>query len=150
MQLNKVLLAGNLTRDPELRYLNSGTAVCELGMATNRRFQRNDGEQSEEVCFVNITVWGRQGENCNQYLKKGAPVFVEGRLKFDSWQGQDGQKRSKLSVVAERVQFLRGGGPEGGGGREFGGNEQVTDYGGDYNDGPSSGGAPEYDSEVPF
>lgn len=150
MNYNKVLLIGNLTRDPELRYLNSGTAVCDMGLAVNRRFKRQDGESGEETCFVDLVVWGRQGENCNQYLKKGSGVFVEGRLSFETWETQDGQKRSKHKVVAERVQFM----PRSGGGAPSG---EVSDFGGNYNDaqrspggGSGGGGAPEYDSEVPF
>ena len=103
---NKVILMGNLTRDPEVRYTPSGTAVTELDMAINRRFKKNDGQSGEETCYVNrITVWGRQAENCGQYLKRGAPVLVEGRLKYDQWE-KEGQKQSRLGVVAEHVQFL--------------------------------------------
>jgi len=117
--LNKVLLMGNLTRDPELRYIPSGTAVAEFGLAINREYQdKGSGEKKEDVCFVDITVWGKQAEICNQYLTKGRPVFVEGRLQFDSWEGKEGEKRSKLRVVGERVQFLGGrkDGEGGGGG----------------------------------
>ena len=104
--LNKVFLMGNLTRDPELRYTPSGMAICKLGLATNRRFRdRSNDEWKEEVCFVDITVWGKTGENCSQYLAKGSPVLIEGRLNFRSWD-TEGQKRSKLEVVAENVQFL--------------------------------------------
>jgi single-strand DNA-binding protein len=104
--LNKVFLMGNLTRDPELRYTPSGAAVCKLGLATNRRYRdRNSEEWREEVCFVDITVWGKTGENCSQFLAKGNPILVEGRLNFRTWESE-GQKRSKLEVVAENVQFL--------------------------------------------
>jgi single-strand DNA-binding protein len=103
---NKVILMGNLTRDPEVRYTPSGSAVTELDMAINRRFKKSDGQSGEETCYVNrITVWGRQAETCGQYLKRGAPVLVEGRLRYDQWE-KDGQKHSRLGVVAERVQFL--------------------------------------------
>ena len=145
---------GNLTRDPELRYLNSGSAVCDLRLAVNRRFKKNDGEFGEETCFVDVVVWARQAETCSQYLKKGSGVFVEGRLKLDTWENQEGQKRSKHRVVAERVQFLpraSGGGPSGGAPGE------VEDYGGthiassDSSDGGGAGGSgPPYDDEVPF
>jgi len=115
---NKVLLMGNLTRDPEIKYTPKGMAVAELGLAVNREYTTDGGEKREEVTFVDVTVWGRQAETSAEYLKKGRPVFVEGRLQLDSWDDkQSGQKRSKLRVVAERVQFLgspRGG--EGGGG----------------------------------
>lgn len=102
---NKVILIGNLTRDPEIRYTPSGTAVGDLRMAVNRRFRTGDGQEREETCFVGVTVWGRQAETCGEYLKKGAPALVEGRLKYDEWE-KEGQKFSRLSVVAERVQFL--------------------------------------------
>lgn len=117
--LNRVLLIGNLTRDPELRYLQSGTAVCEFGLAINRTWNAQNGERKEEVCFVDIVVWAKQAETCAEYLKKGRQAFIEGRLEFDQWQTPEGQKRSKLKVVAERVQFLdsRGGGGGGGGER---------------------------------
>jgi len=102
---NKVILVGNLTRDPELKYTQGGTAVCQLGLAVNRKYRVNN-EQKEEICFVDITVWGKQGENCKQYLAKGRPALVEGRLQYRTWEGSDGQKRSKLDVVAESVTFL--------------------------------------------
>jgi single-strand DNA-binding protein len=117
---NKVLLMGNLTRDPELRYIPSGTAVAKFGLAVNRDYvDKQSGDKKESVCFVDITVWGKQAETCNQYLTKGRPVFIEGRLEFSSWETKEGDKRSKLEVVAERVQFLGGRkdeGGEGGGG----------------------------------
>ncbi|KMP11039.1 single-stranded DNA-binding protein [Candidatus Nitromaritima sp. SCGC AAA799-A02] len=113
---NKVLLMGNLTRDPELRYTANGAAVTNLGLAINRKFKQGD-EWKEEVCFVDITVWGKQGENCAEYLSKGRPVFVEGRLRFSSWES-DGQKRNKLDVVADNVQFLGSRGDNKGGGSE--------------------------------
>ncbi len=104
--LNKVLLIGNLTRDPEVRYTQSGMAVGKIGMATNREFKTATGEMKKEVTFVNVTVWGRQAETCGEYLRKGSQAFVEGRLKLDEWNDKDGQKRTQLVVVAERVQFL--------------------------------------------
>lgn len=119
--LNKVLLMGNLTRDPEVRYTPKGTAVAELGIAVNRIYSGENGEKREEVTFVDVTVWGRTAENVGEYLKKGRPVFVEGRLQLDSWEDkQSGQKRNKLKVVADNVQFLgsRGGGTSGGGPEE--------------------------------
>ena len=106
--LNRVLLMGNLTRDPELRYIPSGTAVANLGLATNRTYTTQDGERKEEVCYIDIVVWGKTAENCANYLSKGRPVFIEGRLQLDTWETEDGQKRSKLKVVADRVQFLGG------------------------------------------
>jgi single-strand DNA-binding protein len=103
---NKVILMGNLTRDPEVRYTPSGSAVTDLDMAINRRFKKSDGQSGEETCYVNrITVWGRQAENCGQYLKRGSSVLIEGRLRYEQWE-KDGQKHNRLGVVAERVQFL--------------------------------------------
>lgn len=107
--LNKVMLIGRLTRDPERRSTPSGMAVADLGLAVNRRYRTNNGEDREETCFIDVTVWGKQAENCGEYLRKGSPIFVEGHLKMDTWE-KDGQKRSKISVVAERVQFLESGG----------------------------------------
>ena len=101
---NKVMLMGNLTRDPELRYTANGSAVANFGLAMNRKYKVGD-ELKEEVCYVEITVWGKQGENCAEYLSKGRPAFVEGYLKFSTWES-DGQKRNKLEVVANTVQFL--------------------------------------------
>ena len=106
--LNRVLLMGNLTRDPELRYIPSGAAVTNFGLAVNRFYTTQDGERKEEVCFVDIETWGKTAENCANYLTKGRPVFIEGRLRFHSWETEDGQKRSKLSVTAFNVQFLSG------------------------------------------
>ncbi|MHC4472495.1 MAG: single-stranded DNA-binding protein [Planctomycetota bacterium] len=114
--MNRVYLLGNLTRDPELRYTPGGAVVAEFGLAVNRQFRTQAGENREETTFVDIVVWGRQAETVNQYLSKGRSVLVEGRLQYDSWESQDGQKRSRLRVVAERVQFLGGRG-EGGGGK---------------------------------
>lgn len=109
---NRVILLGNLTRDPQLRYLPSNTAVCEFGLATNRRWKDRDGNQKEDVCFVDVAAFGRQAETINQYMTKGKPILIEGRLRLDSWTGQDGQKRSKLSVVAENFQFVGGRGDQ--------------------------------------
>src|SRR4051812_25711456 len=115
---NKVILLGNLTRDPEVRYTPKGTAVADLGIAVNRTYTAENGEKREEVTFVDVTFWGRTAENAGQYLKKGRPVFVEGRLQLDSWDDkQSGQKRSKLKVVGELLQFL-GGARQGGGDSE--------------------------------
>lgn len=112
--LNKVMLIGNLVRDPELRYTPGGAAVCEFSVAINNTWTSKTGEKKEEVTYLDITAWARQAEICAEYLKKGRPVFVEGRLKQDRWEDkQTGQKRSKITVTAERVQFL--GGPGGGG-----------------------------------
>ena len=107
--LNKVMLIGNLTRDPQLSYLPSQTAVVEFGLAVNRRWRSKEGENKEETCFIDCKAFGRQAENINKYLSKGRSAFVEGRLTFDSWTAQDGSKRSKHSVVVENCQFLSSG-----------------------------------------
>lgn len=104
--LNRVFLMGNLTRDPEVRYTPKGTAVADLSMAINMVYRTQDGSDREEVVYVDVVTWGRQAETCGQYLSKGSPVFVEGRLQLDQWEDKDGQKRSRLRVRAERVQFL--------------------------------------------
>lgn len=103
---NKVLLMGNLTRDPELRYIPSGQGVTTFTVAVNRVYNSQSGEKKEEVSFIRIVVWGKMAENCNEYLKKGSPVFVEGRLQSRTWDAQDGTKRSAIEVVAQSVQFL--------------------------------------------
>lgn len=153
--LNKVLLMGNLTRDPEVRYTPKGTAVAELGLAVNRIYSGENGEKREEVTFVDVTVWGRTAENVGEYLKKGRPVFIEGRLQLDSWEDkQSGQKRNKLKVVADNVQFLGSRGGSGGGGVPDEGDEASRSS-------PSSGGgrpapsknappAEPDDDEIPF
>lgn len=104
--VNKVILIGNVTRDLELRYTPNGQPVVVFSIAMNRRFRDQAGQVQERVDFVSVEVWGKQAENCKQYLAKGSSVFVEGRLQTDSWQAQDGTKRSKLKVVAHTVQFL--------------------------------------------
>jgi single-strand DNA-binding protein len=114
---NKVILVGNLTRDPELRYTPKGTAIAKVGLAVNRVWTNEAGEKKEEVTFVDVDVFGRTAENVGQYMRKGRPILIEGRLKLDQWDDkQTGQKKSKLSVVAETVQFLGSaqGGGEGG------------------------------------
>ena len=112
---NKILLMGNLTRDPQLTYLPSQTAVVEFGLAVNRKWTGKDGEGREETCFVDCRAFGRLAENINKYLTKGRPLFVEGRLTFDSWTAQDGTKRSKHRVTVENFQFLPGGAGAGAG-----------------------------------
>ena len=115
MSLNRVLLIGNLTKDPELRYTPSGTPVANLRLAVNSSFKDQAGQRKEETCFVTVVVWSRQAEICNQYLKKGRSVFIEGRLLFRSWEAE-GKTRSTMEVRADRVQFLgpAPGGPAGG------------------------------------
>ncbi|MEO1007210.1 MAG: single-stranded DNA-binding protein [Planctomycetota bacterium] len=115
---NRVFLMGNLTRDPEVRHTPQNTAVANIGLAVNRRYRTQSGENREETTFVDCEAWGRSAEVMAQYLKKGRPVFVEGRLKLDQWQDQQGNNRSKLKVVIENFQFVdsREGGGGGGGG----------------------------------
>lgn len=148
--LNKVLLIGRLTRDPELRYTPSGAAVADFGIAVNRFYKGKDGSRQEDTAFVDITAWARTAELAGQYLKKGKQVFIEGHLKFDSWTTQEGQKRSKLTVVCDNMQFLDGpGGPgeEGGGpsrgGRAGGGGDSYSQAGP-----PDDSGPPQED--IPF
>src|SRR5205809_6381372 len=129
---NRVILLGNLTRDVEVRYLQSGTAVADIGMAVNDRRKGQNGEWIEETTFVDVTLWGRTAEVAGEYLGKGSPILIEGRLKYDTWE-KDGQKRSKLSVVCERMQMVGSKGGGGGGGR---GQNQNIDEGGDYGDDP--------------
>ena len=138
---NRVMLMGNLTRNPELRYTPSGSAVADLGMAVNESFKNKSGETVEQTCFVDVVVWGRQAETASEYLQKGSPVFVEGRLQFDQWESQQGEKRSKLRVRAERVQFLSSGG--GTGGASTGSAEQPLDV-------PPPSVPPPPDDDVPF
>jgi len=159
---NRVILVGNLTRDVELKYLQSGTAVTEVGLAVNDRRKSQTGEWIEETVFVDVSLFGRQAEVAGEYLQKGSPVLIEGRLKYDSWE-KDGKKHSKLRVVGERMQMLgarQGGGTGGGGGAgpnrpasrpaampqaassDFGGSS-APDYGGG---GDADGGDP----DIPF
>lgn len=150
---NRVILMGNLTRDPQLRYLPSNTAVCEFGMAINRRWRDRDGNQKDETCFVDVSAFGRTGETINQYMSKGRPILVEGRLNFDSWTGQDGQKRSRLTVIAENFQFVGSRGDQSGGGsydRGAGREPASAPPGAPHpGDTPDAGGPPSGDN-IPF
>jgi single-strand DNA-binding protein len=129
---NRVILAGNLTRDPELSYLPSGTPVCKFGLAVNRRYRDKDGNPKEEVCYVDLTAFGRQGETINQYMTKGQAILIEGRLSYRQWTDKEGKNRSKLDVVVEGFTFLGSGqrtggapgGPGGPGGPREGGWQQ--------------------------
>lgn len=110
VSVNSVILAGNLTRDPEVRYTPQGTAVARLGLAVSQVYKNRDGEKKEDVCFIDVEVWARQAETCGEYLKKGSPILIEGSLKLDTWSDREtGQKRSKHKVRARRVQFLSAG-----------------------------------------
>jgi len=141
---NRVILVGNLTRDPELRYIPSGMAVSNIGLAVNDRFKRGD-QWVEEPVFVDITLWGRQAEIANEYLSKGSSVLIEGRLKLDRWE-KDGQKHSKLKVIGERMQMLGG---KGGGGRGGGGDSTSDDESEPSEQYAPTGGAPPSD-DIPF
>jgi single-strand DNA-binding protein len=146
---NRVVLLGNLTRDPELRYIPSGMAVSDIGLAINDRVKRND-QWVEETTFVDITLWGRTAEVANEYLSKGSSVLIEGRLKFETWE-KDGQKRSKLKVVGEKMQMVgarggsSGGGPSDGGPSQSRPQEQTPEY-------SSTSGGPTMppNDEIPF
>src|SRR5216110_3095918 len=119
---NKVILLGNLTRDPEVRYTPKGSAVCDLGIAINRQYTLDSGEKREEVTYVDVVLWSRLAEIAGEYLKKGRPIFIEGRLQLDTWDDkQSGQKRSKLRVIGETMQLLGGRLPGAGGGGSEGG-----------------------------
>ena len=154
--LNKVMLIGNLTRDPEVRYTPKGTAVTDIGLAVNRTYSV-EGDRREETTFVDITLWGRQAEIAGQYMRKGRPIYVEGRLQMDTWQDkQTGQNRTRLKVVGDNFQFLGGrddGGGGGGGGGQQGGysappaqaNQQQPAYQGD----PGGGGGDGYEAAGP-
>ena len=156
--LNKVFLIGNLTRDPELRYTPNGVAVAEFGMAMNRNWTSQNGEKREETCFVDLQAWARTAEVISEYCRKGRPIFVEGRLTFDSWEGRDGQRRSRLRVTVENFQFLGGrGGDDRSSGQSRGGARSgapAQSRGGD--SGPPSddegGRDPDYqiDDDIPF
>ncbi len=154
---NRVVLVGNLTRDVELKYLQSGTAVADIGLAVNDRRKSQSGEWIEETTFVDITLWGRTAEVASEYLSKGSPVLIEGRLKLDMWE-TDGQKRSKLRVVGERMQMLggRGGSRPAHDEAEFNRSaETVTSEATGSNAGSSAGssagsGAAQAEEDIPF
>ncbi|MCP4189953.1 MAG: single-stranded DNA-binding protein [Planctomycetaceae bacterium] len=140
---NRVILVGNITRDVELRYTQSGLAVTEVGLAVNDRRKNQSGEWIDETTFVDVTLWGRQAEVAGEYLSKGSPVLIEGRLKLDSWE-QDGQKRSKLRVVGERMQML--------GSRPAGSRPSQQQASSNYNQPASApaGGPPPPEDDIPF
>jgi len=141
---NKVMLMGNLTRDPQLSYTPSQTAVVDFGLAINRKYTGKDGQQKEEVCYVDCQAFGKQAETLNKYMSKGRPLFVEGRLRFDSWTAQDGSKRSRHRVTVENFQFLGGGG---------GGNAQGRGGGGaavEGDEAPAEDFRPAPDDDIPF
>ena len=149
--INRVVLTGNLTRDPELRSLQSGTSVCSLRIAVNTRRKGSGGDWEDKANFFDVTVWGAQGENCARYLAKGRPVAIDGRLEWREWEGKDGEKRQSIDVVADSVQFLSSPRDEGGGG---GGNgftprSDIPVDTADFAAAPSSRSAPA-DDDIPF
>jgi single-strand DNA-binding protein len=150
--INRVVMTGNLTRDPELRSLPSGMSVCKLGIACNtRRKNGSTGEWEDKPNYFNVTVWGAQGENAARYLSKGRPVAIDGRLEWHEWEAQDGTKRSAIDIIADSVQFLgsrddSGGGFTGGSGAQQGGDAPVDDS--DFQHAPVSGQAG--DDDIPF
>ena len=136
--INRVVLVGNLTKDPELRHTGGGTPVCSLRIAVNTRRKDNTGQWTEKPNYFDVTVWGAQGENCAQYLSKGRPVAIDGRLEWREWEAQDGTKRQAVEIVADSVQFLGGRGEggdfAGGGGNQYvpaGASAPADDFGGD-------------------
>ena len=148
---NKVILLGNLTRDPEVRYTPKGSAVCDLGIAVNRQYTLDSGEKREEVTFVDVVLWSRLAEIAGEYLKKGRPIFIEGRLQLDTWDDkQSGQKRSKLRVIGETMQLLGGRPPAAGGAAE--GGEGSKEARSSKPAPPPKAGAPAEpdDDEIPF
>jgi single-strand DNA-binding protein len=152
---NKVILMGNLTRDPEVRYTSSGTAIAKLGIAVNRYWRNQEGQQQEETTFVDVDAFGKQAETIGQYLKKGRPIMVEGRLKLDQWDDkQTGQKRSKMGVTLENFQFLdsrsEGGDGGGSGGAQSSGGSGGTQSSGGSPSGTQGGGGFAEDDDVPF
>ena len=153
---NRVILIGNITRDPELRYTPNSLAVTDIGLAVNDRRKGQNGEWMEETTFVDITIWGRTAEVVCEYCTKGSPLMVEGRLKLDSWEGNDGQKRNKLKVVGERVQLLgsKGGGGGGGEGRSYSRQQSAPSHDNSYSQPPSydsdMGSSSMPDDDVPF
>jgi single-strand DNA-binding protein len=153
--LNKVILMGNLTRDPDLRYTPNGVAVASFGLAVNRRYQQAE-EWKDEVCFIDIVVFGRQAQPVSEYLSKGSPALVEGHLRWRSWEGQDGQKRSKHEIIAERVQFMprtREDGmdrPGGGMERPVGGMDRAANNMGGMSRGMDAMDFPPPEDDIPF
>jgi single-strand DNA-binding protein len=143
--MNKVFLIGNLVRDPELNFIASGTAIAKMSIAVNRRFKIG-GEWKEEVVFIDLVVWGKQGENCQKYLSKGKKVYVEGRLSQNRWTAQDGTNRSKIEIIAERVQFLT---PASSSGSSDYNNKEENSFNGDAGEG-SDNAEPFTNDDVPF
>jgi single-strand DNA-binding protein len=153
--VNVVVVTGNLTRDPELRHLGSGTAVCKLRVAVNSRRKDQSGNWVDKPNYFDVTVWGAQGENCANYLSKGRPVAVEGRLDWREWEDQGGNKRQSVEIIANTVQFLGSRDGSGGGGNGNGGGfsppqSDVPADTGDFEAAPAGGGAGASEDDIPF
>jgi len=157
--INRVVLTGNLTRDPELRSTPSGTSVCSLRVACNTRRKDASGEWVDKPNYFDVTVWGRQGENAAQYLEKGRPIAVDGRLEWREWEDQNGNKRQSVDIIADSVQFLGGrgeldggGGGGGGGGQRFAPQSDVPADNSDFQPAPTGGGSGggAIDDDIPF
>jgi single-strand DNA-binding protein len=145
--INRVILTGNLTRDPELRNTPSGTSVCKLRIATNTRRKDASGQWADKPNYFDVTVWGAQGENCATYLQKGRPVAIDGRLEWREWEAEGGGKRSAVEIIAESVQFLGGRNDDGGNGQRFTPESDVPADTSDFAPAPSGQGS---DDDIPF
>jgi len=148
--INRVVMTGNLTRDPELRNLPSGMSVCSLRVASNTRRKDSNGEWGDKANYFSVTVWGAQGENCARYLSKGRPVAIDGRLEWREWQDKDGNKRESIDIVADSVQFLGGREDSGGGDNGFTPRSDVPANTDDFQTVPASGGGGAADDDIPF
>jgi single-strand DNA-binding protein len=148
--INRVVLTGNLTRDPELRSLPSGTQVCSLRIACNTRRKGANGEWEDKPNYFDVTVWGAQGENCARYLSKGRPIAVDGRLEWREWETQEGQKRQSVDIIADSVQFLGGRDDSNGGGNGFAARSDVPVDEQDFQAAPAAAGAGVGDDDIPF
>ena len=155
--INRVVLTGNLTHDPELRALQSGTSVCKLRIAVNTRRKGASGDWEDKPNYFDVTVWGAQGENCARYLSRGRPVAIDGRLEWREWETPEGNKRQAVDIVADTVQFLGGRDDAGGGGNAGGGFTPRSDIPvdtGDFAAAPAGNGAPRQsdpaDDDIPF
>ncbi|TSA34914.1 MAG: single-stranded DNA-binding protein [Verrucomicrobiaceae bacterium] len=152
--VNKVILIGNVTRDPEVKFTPKGSAVTDIGLAINRNYTLDNGDKREEVTFLEVTFWGRQAETIGEYVKKGRSIYVEGRLQLDTWDDkQSGQKRSKLRVVGENFQFLGakpGGSSSGGGDHEGGGHSEQRPQQRASRPAPPPQASAEPDDDIPF
>jgi single-strand DNA-binding protein len=148
--INRVVLTGNLTRDPELRSTSSGTSVCSLRVACNTRRKDSNGEWTDKPNYFDVTVWGAQGENCATYLSKGRPVAIDGRLEWREWDTPEGHKRQAVDIIADSVQFLGSREDGGGNGNRFTPQSDVPADTGDFQQAPAAGGGGTPDDDIPF